>query len=161
MMLGVSETEEHFSLSATVSIKNYSTSQKGSLKRFFDFTKLYKNDTLFGKIDFIKLFDHPVTAQKKKTFNHIMCPFMFLFKKIEKKKLKENEANKNVIDCPFYQPSSQNTFLRTLFSALKGRFICFPWTLNDFSYTGGFVSVITQLYQARQIKYEVSMNSFF
>ena len=50
--------------------------------------------------------------------------------------------------------------LRTLFSALKEEFQRFAWTLNDFSYTGGFVSSITQLYQNGQIEFEVGYNRF-
>ena len=57
---------------------------------------------------------------------------------------------------PFYEPESQNTFLRTLFSALNAEHGLFSWKMANFTFTGGFVSVITQLYQQQSINYTVS-----
>ena len=144
---GISEIAEQFILESTTVTKDYNKKQNSHIKRMTNFAKDYKNGKAFGGIDFNDLFDLPATKQKKKMFNDLMCKFMYLLKKT--KKLNREE-------CPFYEPGSQNTFLRTLFSALKAEHRSFGWNLADFAYTGGFVSVITQLYQQRSLNYTVS-----
>ena len=110
MLNGISEEEAAFIQNASVYTDKYACTQAGAVKRFFDFTKSYKKGVPFSKLNYEKLFDHPRSKAKLKVFNSIMCPFMMLFKKIERTKKNINEHNRlselsKKGNCPYYQPS--------------------------------------------------------
>ena len=152
---GISKKDEIFIAQASVNTPRYVKHQNGAINRFYDFASCYKDGIPFGSVDFDDLFDHPPTKEKRDLFNSIMCPFMMLMKKVGDKKKASRISRKNPKN-PYYQPSTQNTYLRTLFSSIKDHHTCFSFKINDFAYTGGFVSVITQLYQERFKKIKVS-----
>ena len=154
---GISKEDDYFISVATTNTIAYAKKQKGSMDRLLEFATCYKNGIPFGKTNVKWMFTAPITNKKKMAFNSLICLFMLLFKKISIKLKKEIKSCEKKANCPFYQPSTQNQYLRTIFSALKEKYPSFPYALKFFSFTRGFVLVLTQLYQNRQAEFSVSL----
>lgn len=149
----LTKTERNFIFNADSNSARHKKAKNAILDSLYSFIDNYEGfESLLAndKEGFRDLFCYPPTGEKKALFNDIMRCFVYWLKK-------SNHDG----DCPFYQPSTMNQKIRTLFASIKCEYVHLPWTLSDFKYKGGFVSVLKELYSERQKMYKVSNTLLF
>ena len=100
---------------------------------------------------FRTIFSFLPNEDKRKTLNDVLLQFFCIHKRTKNNKL----------GCPFYQPSTMNAQICTLFSAFKTTYGHMLWVTKDFDHKGGFVAMLKEEYYRRTKVYSISKELFF
>ena len=94
-------------------------------------------------------------GMKLRLLNKMLIDWQALTKKTKITNNKESSSDDELTaaPCPYYQPAVQNVNLRCFFALMKERYDWHYSFERDFSFTGGLVPFLKQLYAKRHLEY--------